>query len=149
MLSGSTLIKEDKPSEERSSTDSDSSDVGLCTINKHEYQYNSMLCHLFNQEYERAYECATSIIQNATANYGNKVWVIRGVILSLLGRTEEAQFDFQQARENDPVAKSFIEEKKAITLEVFPNQNRLCFYFSYIEFTHVQFPNIVNTKLTK
>eukprot|EP00826_Nyctotherus_ovalis_P065054 TRINITY_DN9553_c0_g1_i8.p2 TRINITY_DN9553_c0_g1~~TRINITY_DN9553_c0_g1_i8.p2 ORF type:complete len:153 (-),score=15.22 TRINITY_DN9553_c0_g1_i8:425-883(-) len=141
-------VNEDKLSEEGGSTDSDLSDIGLCTVSRHEYQYNSMLCHLFNREYEKAYECATSIIENGTVSYVNRLWTLRGVILSLLSKTAEAQLDFQEAINNDPSSQSFLKDRKPFTLQVFPEQSRLCARFPHIEFACEEFPSIVSVRVS-
>ena len=110
--------------ENMNSNDSDLSDIGLCTVNRHEQQYNLMICHMMVGNYDKACEHATSIIENANQNYANKVWVIRGVLRSLLGKKEEALIDFESAKKNDSGSKNFLDSKKTLQLEVFPEENR-------------------------
>lgn len=94
--------------------------------------------------YEKACESATDIIESANVAYVNKVWVIRGVLFALLGKKDEAELDFQAAKLNDKEeeAKGFLEGKK-IHIEVFPEEDRLCKHFPYVIFSSKLFPDIV------
>jgi hypothetical protein len=44
------------------SSKTDLSDVGLCSLNVHETNYNIMLCHLMSNNYDLALEKANDII---------------------------------------------------------------------------------------
>lgn len=107
-----------------------------------------MLCYMMSENYDKACGCATEIIENANMAYGNKIWVVRGVLFTLLGRKEEAELDFQAAKVNDAEAKAFLEEKKRITIEVFPEENRLCQHFPHVTFKSKLFPDMVAFNLT-
>jgi len=96
--------------------------------------------------YEKACESATEIIENANTVYVNKVWIIRGVLFTLLGKKDEAGLDFQAARLNDKEAKEFLEGQK-VTIEVFPEENRLCKYFPHVVFSSKLFPDMVSFNL--
>ena len=74
---------------EGQSVDSELSDVGLCTLNKYEYTYNTLLCLLFTGDYQGAYTLATNIIDNASPEYANKMWILRAIITRALGREED------------------------------------------------------------
>ncbi len=90
MSSSKTYIKdsEEDPNAEQS-VDSELSDIGLCTLNKYEYTYNSMLCLLMSGDLEKALVLANNVIDNAGIDYVNKMWLIRGAILQTLGKKEE------------------------------------------------------------
>lgn len=137
-------ITKDELNEDKESINTDLSDIGLCTLNKYEYQYNVMLCHMFMGEYKTACEHATNIAMTASNNYTDKIWIIRAILLSLIGRSEDALADFEKAKLHDRVnAEHLLQEKKDIIIQVFPEQSRLCYYFPYVKFTTPQFPALI------
>ena len=127
----------------KNSSDSDLSDIGLCTVNRHEQQFNIMICCMMTENYNKACESATAIIENSNPNYANKVWIVRGIRRSLLGRKQEADMDFKEAKKYNPECKDFFENKKVLTIEAFPEENRLCSYFPHVVFSSKEFPDVV------
>jgi len=134
LMSSSKSYIKDSTNELNESIESDLSDVGLCTLNKYEYQYNSMICWLFIGDYEKSLSLCNSIIENACPEYTNKLYLLRGIILTFLERNSEATTDFTAAKQNDQIAKQFLDKKESVKIEIFPEQGRLCENFAYIRF---------------
>ena len=70
------------------SSKTDLSDVGLCSLNLHENNFNIMLCHLQMKNYPGALKKASDIIQGAPGKYQRHFFLIRGLIYELMGEKE-------------------------------------------------------------
>lgn len=127
--------------------ESDLSDVGLCSLNRFEHQYNVMICSMFTGDYEKALKLVTGILKNAEPDYADKCWLIRGIIHTLRGKIGEATSNFKAARDKDALqAKAYLDRKEPVMLNVFPEKNRLCSYFPYTKLVVPGFPCVVLLK---
>lgn len=71
------------------SLDSDISEIGLCSVNKYEFLYNSMLCLILMQNYKEAYSICQSLIENTPQEYIKKLWVFKGCLSKEIGKIKE------------------------------------------------------------
>ena len=66
--------------------------------------------------------------------YASQLWLIRGQINKILRNSNEAKKDFKRAEKND--SENFIkffQSKENVYLSVFPQQQRLCNSFAFVE----------------
>lgn len=70
------------------SSQTDLSDVGLCSLNVHEFTYNSMICLLCMKQYKQALERLDFLIDTIPKKYAQQLWLIRGHLNSLLASSE-------------------------------------------------------------
>lgn len=78
------------------SSKTDLSDVGLCSLNVHETNYNVMLCHLMTRNHPQALAKASEIIREAPGKYQKHFFLIRGLLYQALGQGDKAQKDLQR-----------------------------------------------------
>ena len=72
------------------------------------------------------------------------MWIIRGILASIIGNYKIAKRDFAYAEKKDPENYSlFIKEKKPITLNVFPTAHRLWNYYPYVKVIFPSFSGYV------
>lgn len=123
------------------SSQTDLSDVGLCSLNVHEFSYNITLCLIKHKKYEEAFEKVTFMLETLPKKYTKEVWLIRGILASIIGNYKVAKSDFAYAEKKDPENyNAYIKEKKPITLNVFPTAHRLCNYYPYVKVSFPSFP---------
>ncbi len=67
--------------------ESDLSDVGLCSLNVHEYSFNVLLCYLQLKQYDEALSKCSFLISTVPEEYANSLWIIRAVIYETVGDT--------------------------------------------------------------
>jgi hypothetical protein len=67
------------------STKTDLSDVGLCSINVYETNFNILLCYLLTKDYEKAVSKLNEIISFAPKKYSKHFYLIRGLVFEELG----------------------------------------------------------------
>ena len=115
------------------SSQTDLSDVGLCSLNIHEFSYNTVLCLILSRNYEHALAKLDYILQTISKKYAGQLWLIRGIINQLLGYDQQATKDFKRAFKHDREnAHKYLVKGENIFLNVFPQQQRLCSFFQYI-----------------
>ena len=108
------------------SSQTDLSDVGLCSLNVHEFSYNLTLCLIQCKKYEEAFNKVTFMLETLPKKYTKEIWLLRGILASILGNYKIAKSDFAFAEKKDPTNyNTFINEKKEITLNIFPTAHRL------------------------
>lgn len=109
------------------SSQTDLSDVGLCSLNIHEYSYNSIICRLCQRDYKRALEILNYMFETIPKKYAGQLWLIRAQVLLLSGNQAQAKKDLKRADKYDNESfVSFIQKKESVYLTVFPTQSRLC-----------------------
>ena len=94
-------------------------------------------------QFEKALDKCSLMINNMPENYLSSAWVLRGLLNELLGNEKEAKNDFKNAKSQDEKSKNFLEKNEPITLEIFPDMNRLCIQFPLIEFKFANHSPIV------
>lgn len=121
------------------SSQTDLSDVGLCSLNIHEFSYNIVLCLIQNKQYDEAFEKVTFMLETLPKKYTNGVWLIRGVLASIVGNYKAAKSDFSYAELKDAENyNTYIRDKNPITVNIFPTAHRLCNHYPYVK---VYFPS--------
>ena len=53
------------------------SDVGLCSLNIHEYSYNSVICRLGQKDFKKALEILNYMLDTIPKKYAAQLWLIR------------------------------------------------------------------------
>lgn len=116
------------------SSQTDLSDVGLCSLNIHEFSYNTVLCLILARNYEQALAKLDYILQTISKKYAGQLWLIRGIINQILGYDSQSRRDFKRAFKHDrDNAHKFLVKGQDVFLNVFPQQQRLCSFFQYIK----------------
>lgn len=116
------------------SSQTDLSDVGLCSLNIHEYSVNTAMCMILAGDYKKALSKLDYIIDTIAKKYAHQLWIIRGVLNQILGYTDQSKNDFKRAYKYDKEnTTDFLEKHKDIKLNIFPQQQRLCNFFQFIK----------------
>lgn len=116
------------------SSQTDLSDVGLCSLNIHEYSYNSVICMICQQDFKKALEVLNYIFDTVPKKYASQLWLIRAQILQAQGNVALARKDFRRAEKYDKETfTKFVTQKESVFLTVFPQQSRLCNSFAFIK----------------
>lgn len=103
------------------SSKTDLSDVGLCSLNVHETNYNIFLCHLITRDYDLAIEKVNEIIGQAPGKYQRHFFLIRGLIYEALGKSDKAQKDYQKYEKAEAKNfETFMKEGRDLVFEPFP-----------------------------
>ena len=84
------------------SSKTDLSDVGLCSLNIHETNYNVLLCYLMDRDYDRCIEKVNEIIGQAPGKYQRHFFLLRGLLYETQGKEEKAQKDYQKYEKAEP-----------------------------------------------
>ena len=122
------------------SSQTDLSDVGLCSLNIHEYNFNTVLCFIMSKDYVQALEKLDYILDTIAKKYANQLWLIRAIINEIQGNADAARKDFQRAYKYDKEnAVKFLEKNEDVDLNIFPQQQRLCSFFQFIKADFSQF----------
>lgn len=82
---------DDKASHASSQTDL--SDVGLCSLNIHEFSFNQVLCHIMAKKYSTALDKLDYMLSTIPKKYSSQLWLIRGAIHTQMGNTPQAKKD--------------------------------------------------------
>ena len=116
------------------SSQTDLSDVGLCSLNIHEFSFNSVICFICLKQYDKALEKLDYMFNTIPKKYAGQLWLIRGQIHKVLRNQNAAKKDFKRAekQDNENYVK-FIQQKQNVYLSVFPQQQRLCNSFAFVE----------------
>lgn len=78
--------------------------------------------------------------------YIKELWILRGVLASIIGNYKLAKSDFSYAKRKDPENYStFMTEKKPITINVFPSAHRLCYFYPYVKISFPSFNSNMGT----
>ena len=129
--------KEDDDSVTVNSSQTDLSDVGLCSLNIHEYSYNTVLCLLQMKDYKKALTKLDYIFDTIPKKYAGQLWLIRGLVNQQVnGHQHLAKKDFKKAYKYDKEnATKFLDLKQNVQVPIFPQQSRLCNQMAYVKFT--------------
>lgn len=65
------------------SSKTDLSDVGLCSLNVHETNFNILLCYLMMGNWQKSLEKLNDIINNAPRKYSKHFFLIRGLVYEI------------------------------------------------------------------
>lgn len=103
------------------SSQTDLSDVGLCSLNIHEFSFNQVIALICLKQYEKALEKLDYMFNTIPKKYASQLWLIRGQIHKALRNQTAAKKDFKRAekQDNENYVK-FIQQKQNVYLSVFP-----------------------------
>jgi hypothetical protein len=73
------------PAISNNSSKTDLSDVGLCSLNVHETNFNIMLCHLMSGNYVKALERLSDLVVYPPKKYSKHFFLLRGLVLEQIG----------------------------------------------------------------
>ena len=76
------------------SSKTDLSDVGLCSQNTHETNFNLLLCHILLQEKDKSLQKVNELIRHTPKKYNREFYLIRGLLLETFNEKEAAIKDF-------------------------------------------------------
>ncbi len=103
------------------SSQTDLSDVGLCSLNIHEFSFNTVLNLLQMREYSKALTKLDYIIDTIPKKYASQLWIIRYILNHLLGHGSFAKKDLKRAYKYDQEnTTKYLDQKQNIQLSVFP-----------------------------
>lgn len=121
---------ENSDSDSESSNQTDLSDIGLCSLNIHERQYNIMVCHLVAGQFPLALSQATSLIETAPIKYSRSLFLLRALLYQELDESVKSHQDFNRAFDEDNEnAVKYFDLKQTVTIDPFPQSSRLCSQF--------------------
>lgn len=72
------------------SSKTDLSDVGLCSLNIHETNYNLLLCYLMKKEYDKAFEKVNELVHAVPKKYLSCFNLVRGVLMDFMNAPDKA-----------------------------------------------------------
>lgn len=76
------------------SSKTDLSDIGLCSFNAHESNFNLMLCYLQLKEWDKTLLKLNELIGHAPKKYSKQFHLLRGLIYETYGNQDKAEKDF-------------------------------------------------------
>ena len=79
------------------SSQTDLSDVGLCSLNIHEFSFNSVICFICLKQYDKALEKLDYMFNTIPKKYAGQLWLIRAQIHKELRNQNAAKKDFKRA----------------------------------------------------
>lgn len=91
------------PALSMNSSKTDLSDVGLCSVNSHETNFNLLLCYIQLKEIDKCFEKATELIASNN-KYGKSFYLIRGLLYESQNDSEKALKDFEKYAKYEPKA---------------------------------------------
>lgn len=62
------------------SSKTDLSDVGLCSLNSHETNFNLMLCYILMKEIDKSFDKVNELINARQSKYHKSFYLIRGLL---------------------------------------------------------------------
>ena len=118
------------PMRSQNSTHTDLSDVGLCSFNVHESNYNLLLCLLMEQKYDDCINLIKIILATIPPKYQKCFLLINGLIRELQGDAEKSDKNFKKVKNHDvEMHRRYFVDRKPLELEPSPINHRLCSNF--------------------
>lgn len=115
------------------SSKTDLSDVGLCSLNVHENNYNILLCYLMLGDHAQALTKLNDLVNETPGKYQRHFFLLRGMLFKRLGENERSLKDLGRYEKLEPKAyASLLKDKKDMVFEPFPVKSRLCSRFESI-----------------
>ena len=98
---GESLNEDGNDNASNASSQTDLSDVGLCSLNIHEFSFNLVICFVCLKQYEKALEKLDYMFNTIPKKYAGQLWLIRGQINKILRNQSAAKKDFRRAEKQD------------------------------------------------
>lgn len=128
------------------SSQTDLSDVGLCSLNIHEFTYNSLICLICLNKFDQALEKLNFMLETIPRKYADQLWLIRGQVRAQVaekaGKGSQKYQSEMQASDSDMNRaskydtenfKAFIDGNSNVMIGVFPQTTRLCSQFAFVK----------------
>lgn len=94
--------EEDDDNQSQESNQTDLSDVGLCSLNIHEFSFNTVLCLLMLKDYKKALTKLDYMFDTMPKKYASQLWLVRGLVnMQVPGQQSIAKKDFKRAYRYD------------------------------------------------
>jgi len=88
----------------------------------------------------------TYLLETIPKKYHKELWILRGILASIIGNYKIAKSDFSYAERRDPDNYiTFIKDKNPITLNIFPPSSRLCNYYPFVKISFPSFSSNMGT----
>lgn len=117
----------------RLSSKTDLSDVGLCSLNEHETNFNILLCFLMIKNKDKCLEIVKELIKSIPQKYQKYFYLIRGLMYECFNQTEKSQKDLEKYKSLDPKGyEQYFTQDQEMLIEPFPTDNRLCSQFNNV-----------------
>lgn len=87
---------------------------------------------------EKALENCEAMMDTLPQKYLAKAWLFSGLLHESLNLNEASAVDFEKAIKSDESSARFLQKRESICLSIFPQTNRLCTLFPFVE---LHFPN--------
>ena len=94
--------KQDVNKSSHMSSQTDLSDIGLCSFNSYETNFNILLCYLGAGDVDNALNYATKLIDSVPSKYKSKLYLIRGLLYQEKEDFTNCKKDFMKSYTNDP-----------------------------------------------
>jgi len=119
---GDSVDGEVKDDASHESSQTDLSDVGLCSLNVHEFSYNTVLCYLMMKDYKKAQAKLDYMFETMPKKYASQLWLVRGLVnQQITGSMGQAKKDFKRAHKYDEESASkFLDQRSSVQLAIFP-----------------------------
>lgn len=117
------------------SSRTDLSDIGLCSFNSYETNYNILLCYLCSGDVDNSLVYVSKLIDTIPSKYKSKLYLIRGLLHQEKEDFEKCKKDFMKSYTNDPqLSTEWLDLDKDWLIEPFDTKNRLWAKFPHRKF---------------
>ncbi|CDW75599.1 tpr domain containing protein [Stylonychia lemnae] len=141
---------EENENQSQSSNQTDLSDVGLCSLNVHEAQFNILLCLILMKNHKTALEKVNQLLQESPKKYMKNFYLIRGLLYSALGNANKSTLDLDLYKKGDQSNYlELLQNKQSISVNPFPIGSRVCSLFPEVKIQIMtQLPGQINPQIT-
>jgi len=116
------------------SSKTDLSDIGLCSFNSYETNFNILLCYLSSGDTDNALLYASKLIESIPSKYKSKLYLIRGLLYQVKEDFSKCKKDFMKSYTYDPeLSTQWLDLEKEWLIEPFDVNQRLCSKFPHIK----------------
>jgi len=116
------------------SSRTDLSDIGLCSFNSYEINFNILLCYLCDGDVKNSLKSVSKLIDSVPSKYKSKLYLVRGLLYQENQEFEKCKKDFMKSYTNDPqLSTQSLDNEKEVLIEPFETHNRLWSKFPHIK----------------
>lgn len=72
--------RSDLQDQSQHSSQTDLSDVGLCSLNIHEFTYNTLICLVCMKQWSEALQRIDFLLETVPKKYSEQLWLLRALI---------------------------------------------------------------------
>ncbi|CAI2363482.1 unnamed protein product [Moneuplotes crassus] len=122
------------PKSSNMSSQTDLSDIGLCSFNSNETYFNILLCYLCKGDIDKSIEYANKLIESVPQRYKSKLYLIRGLCYQEKELFDLCKKDFMKSYTNNPeLSSQCLDLEGEVLIEPFETNNRLCSKFPHVK----------------